>query len=642
VRLTSFSLLFLFCFPLVRPSNAWANGNDSVLADRFFSERKLLTTYSSFRQYLESNGEGNTQDRISRFPSQFQIMARLVDTNMVSREMLYGIFQIGNIFDRDIQRKVPDLMVEDVCGREEFRSLQLSDTQEPLLKEIVKAQLFLDDPAEIEKARKDFDVSIIKKQNDTSGREAPIPMEKLSVTGLSDETCLASMPNGDCLVTVGEYNAYLPYADAQTGKSVAEIRERLLRAYAFRKLKSLEGRQEINQAGKEKIIQQVKDDQEYRRVRAALMGLGLPVMDAASLSAAYQKHYRRYFAPRDSVLIQVMASTDSLHLDSIHNILELGSAKPGPIAHSRSPSDGDSALPWMKFSEDDLPGEIVAPTDTFKVGQFSKVFRTPEGYFIAKLAGIVRIPGTPPEKAQTMCIYLATWDKYLGMDSVLMAKSKKYYNDHPDEFVTLDTMDYNFWLAPLGKYRDIRMYTADTSRFRSISKMNAALPSSITKKIKTNAIPDFLKVQMVDTKFGQMLVKIKSIKKGGLKIPFAKAKRGILEKIATIPPLPPAPSFAAASADSGVSHEVLFTLGTENLVFNSILDRSPSLSKSEIDAAIAAGHIEMDANDEQSKDDKFYENARQKMQFYNIEKKHESIQDELSKVVFNTGLFSAK
>lgn len=372
------------------------------------------------------------------------------------------------------------------------------------------------------------------------------------------------------------------------------------------------------------------------------MGLGMPVMDEASLSAAYQKHYHQYFARRDSVLIQVMASTDSLYLDSIHHLLELHSAKPGPIAHSKSHPDGDSAFPWMTFRETDLPAEIIAPTDTFKVGQFSKVFRTPEGYFIAKLSDIVRIPSTPPEKAHTMCIYLATWDKYMGMDSILMAKSKNYYDKHPDEFMTPDTVAYDFWLAPRGKYQDIRMYIADTSRIKSMGKLDTDLPSALTKKIKPGAIPASLRLQMVDMKFGRMLVKINSIKKGGLKIPFAKAKRTILEKIATMPALPAAPYLAAVPEDSVVSQEVLFTMGTENLVFTSILDQSPNLSKSEIDAAIAAGHIQMDAREEQAKDDKFYENARQKMQFYSIEKKHEAIQDELSKVVFNTGLISAK
>jgi len=137
VRLTSFSLIFLFCFPFVRPSNAETTGRDGVAADRFFSEGKLLDAYSDFRHYLESNGEGNSQERARGFSSRFEIMARLVDTNLVPREMLYGIFRTGDAFARDIQRKVPDYKVEEICGREEFRRLHLSDTQETLLKEIV-------------------------------------------------------------------------------------------------------------------------------------------------------------------------------------------------------------------------------------------------------------------------------------------------------------------------------------------------------------------------------------------------------------------------------------------------------------------------------------------------------------------------
>jgi hypothetical protein len=106
--------------------------------------------------------------------------------------------------------------------------------------------------------------------------------------------------------------------------------------------------------------------------------------------------------------------------------------------------------------------------------------------------------------------------------------------------------------------------------------------------------------------------------------------------------LPPAPYRAADPADSVVSQEVFFTMGTENLVFTSILEHSPSQSKSDIDSAIAAGHIQMYAKDGEAKGDKFYQNARQKMQFYDIVKKHEAIQDQLNKVVFNTGFYSAK
>ena len=642
MRLIRFPLFFLAYFHPFQPSPAWAAGSDGVGPDRFFSERKLLDAYSGFRHYLESDSGGGSQEGSGGYPDRFEIMARLIDTNRVSREMLYGIFRLGDAFAREIRRKVPDRLAEGICSRDEFRALHFSGAQEALLREIVKSQLFLDDPGEIEKARKDFDVSIIKKQSDAGGQAPPIPLEKLSLMGMPVATCLASMPDRGCLITVGEYNAYLPYADAQTGGNVAEAGEKLLRAYAFQKLKSLEGRREIDPAEKESIIQQVKDAQEYRRVRESLMGLGLPVMDEAALSAAYQKHYYRYFAQRDSASIQVLASTDSLLLDSIRNLLEPGPAKAPSAAHSKARSAGDSAFPWMAFGEADLPAEIAAPTDTFKVGQSSTVFRTSFGFFIAKLSGLVRIPRTPPEKARTMCIYLATWDKYLGMDSILLAKAKKHYNDHPDEFATPDTVAYDFWLAPRGKYRDARSYAADTSRFKSISKVDAGLPPGMTKKIRTRAIPDHLKLQMAETRFGQMLVRIKGIRKGGRKIPFAKARKGILEKIAARPDLPPVPSLAGVPEDSAISQEVLLTMGTGNRIFNSILEQESSLSKSEIDAAIAAGHIQPAAKDAETKDDQFYEHARRKMKFYDIGKKHESIQAELGKVVFHTGFFPAK
>jgi hypothetical protein len=623
-------------------ATATATATDKDANPRFFSTEKVLHTYSDYRQYLDSSDGGKAGAQNERARMRLEIMRLLVDSGRVSEGMLIDIFRIENHFAREIPRRVPDYKVEEVYNREDMRELLLSEKQTTLLKDLIKSQLYLDDPENIERARRDLDLAVIKRQGEAAEKAKPIPWEDLSVKQQDAGACLATTRNGDCLVTVGEFNAYLPYANAQTDRTMAEAREQILRFYALQKLKSLEGRQEATGTDRKNIVEHVKDAQEYRRIRKWLvaMGMGLPVMDEAALREAYQKYYHEYFADRDSVLIQVLASSDSLYLDSIYLFL-------GKLSEKRSRPDaktipgGDTALPWMTFNEKDLPVELVSPTDSFHVGQYSKPIGTRSGYFIVKLSKIIAIPGRPPEKAQAMCIYLATRDKYSSLDSVLTAKARRYYQAHPKEFLTPDTASYRFWLVPRDKYRNIQEYAQDTARIRPMDKHGTDLPRAITQKMDAKTIPDSLRLHLVDTKFGQMLVKLTALKKGGIRIPFAKAKNGIVRKSIEATALPSIPVPEETPEDSAVTQEVLLTLGSGDLVYSAISDETRKIPESEVEAAVAAGKIDLPGKDAQGKDERFFEAARKKLEFDRIMKKHAEFKSQLSEIVFNTSLLSA-
>jgi hypothetical protein len=638
MRLRYFPLVFSLVAAFDLASNASAGEAENGGISRFFSTEKILNTYSSYRHYLDSSDEGTGPGQDKRL--RLEVMRLLVDSARISENMLTDIFRIESHFAREIQSRVPDYAVEDVYNREDMRKLSLSGKQVDMLKELIKSQLYLDDPENVANARRDLDLEVIKKQSEAAEKEKPIPLEDLSVKNPDANACLASTRNGDCLVSAEEFNAYLPYADAQTGRTVAEAREQLLRLYAFQKLKSLDGRGGTTGTEKKNIVEHVRDVREYRRMREALIGMGLPVMDEASLREAYQNHYREYFAERDSVLIQVLASSDSVYMDSIHRFLGRQSEKHSVLERNSIPGDGPAA-PWITFNEKDLPVELVASTDSFQVGQYSEPIRTPSGFFIVKLFKIIPIPSTPPEKAQAMCIYLATRDKYSSLDSVVAAKARKYYQGHPDEFLTPDTASYRFWLVPRGKYRNIREYAEDTAHIKPMDKRGTDLPRALTKKMNAKSIPDSLRFHLVDTEYGQMLVKLLALKKGGLKIPFAKAKNEIVKKSLETPALPSAPSPKGIPEDSVVSQEVLFTLGSGDLAYSAIMDETRRISESEIDAAIAAGKIDPPAKGDHAKDERFYEAARKQMEFHRIENKHAEFQNQLSDIVFNTRLLSA-
>lgn len=638
-RFKLFTCICLLITAVRIPSVALPEAKENGGKPPFFSRQKLINTYSVYRPYLDSLDEGDRPMPGDPLRIRLGVIRVFVDAGMVSDDILTRIFTIENHFAKAIASRIPDYKVEEVYSRENMQELSLSEKQVAALKEMIKSQLYLDDPETIGEAERFLELSVIKKQSESDGKDAPIPLEDLAIKNAGDDACLASTRDDRCLVSVKEFNAFLPYADAQTGRTLAEAREYLLRFYAFRKLQSLEGRTEAPFVDEKAIVQHVQDVQEYRTMRESLRGMGLPVMDPKILAETYQKYFRDYFAKRDSVLMQVLASSDPVHMDSLYRRL-VTQSEMRPLPGEKTVPDAGHALPWMTFSEEDLPAELVAPTDTFHVGQFTKPIKTDAGYFITKLSKILTIPSTPPEKAQVMCIYLATRDKYARMDSVLSAKAKRYYDGHPDEFLTPDTAAYRFWLTPRGTYRTVREYVADSARVRPMAKRAPDLPRDVTRNLSGKSIPDSLRLQVVDTRFGQMLVQLQTLKKGGRKIPFAKAKTGILEKLLQAPPAQSASALTRTAADSVVSHEVLFTLGSSDMVYSAITEGANRISEAEIDAAVESGALDASGMEALKKSGQFYAIARKKMESARIDKKQRELQDQLNGILVNTNLLS--
>jgi hypothetical protein len=594
----------------------------------FFSEHKAMDTYATYRTYLESDSGAAGAENPEQVRKKLELSGRFLKSGLVSEDMLTDLFRIESRFAKDIERTVPDWKVEEVFKHEKMQDLGLNEADAAMLKSMIKSQLYLDAPVNVQKANDFRDMAVIEKQSESKDKNAPLPVEALRIKGRRGGDCLASGKDGECFVSVDEFNAYLPYADEQTGMSVAEARDFLLRFYAFQKLKSLKGREEAEDVDEQSIVQHVRDVQDYRRMRETLkgMGMGLPVMDKEALLAAYHKYYRAQFADRDSVVLQVLVASDSAYADSLYRRL---GAPPEP------------ALPWMAFNESALPPELVAPTDTFSEGDVSKPIKTASGFVLVRLAKVVRLPRVPFEKAQTRCIYLATRDKYAGLDSMLNANARKYYQKHPEEFRTPDTSAYRFWRVPGKTCASVREYAKDTTHIRPMAARGTELPRNVTEKIRAGSIPDSLRMQLVETRFGQMLVELVSVNKGGRKIPFAPARKGIVADLLKSRDAQAMPLVQAPSEDSAVAQEVLLTLGAGNLIYKSIIEETKDIPESEIDAAVKAGQVDVSDVDPKAPKAQFYAAARQKMEYGRVEKKQGEIQSQLNEVRFNTGLLTS-
>jgi hypothetical protein len=647
--------------------DAFAESQEQANPSGFFSVQKALDTYSAYRPYMESDSDASGPAASDEVRKKVELGARLLKSPLVSEEMLTRIARMEGRFAKEIAGTVPDEKVEEVFSRGNMRDLGLNEAEVSLLKGMIKSQLYFDAPVNIRKAKEVQDLAVIEKQTEIQANSKPLTVEALRIQGGSGDACLASAPEGEgggCLVSVAEFNAYLPYADAQTDVTVAEARDNLVRFYAFQKLKSLKGREDAKGMSEEEaqsIVQRVRGVQEYRKMRESLvaMGMGMPVTDKESLMAAYHKYYRRYFADRDSVLLQVLAMSDSAYADSIHGKLVAAAAKVaaanGKTLDSVSASAPDPALPWVTFNETALPRELVAPTDTFSVGDFTRPIKTQAGFFLVKLFKVYSFPRIPFENAQAKCIYLATRDKYAGLDSLLTAKARKHYQEHPDEFHTPDTTAYRFWRVPGKKCGRVGEYAKDTAHVQSMIASGTDLPRTVTGKVQTGKnqtgknqtdknrsaiIPDSLRLQLVETKYGQMLVELLSVKKGGRKIAFPQARKGIVDEWIRIRDAQD-PIVQLPASDSAVSKEVFFTLGTGNLMYESVIEEAKDISDSDIDAAVQQGQLDVSDIDPKAPKSQYYTAAKQKMEYGRIEKKQGELQARLNDIRFNTGLLTS-
>lgn len=390
------------------------------------------------------------------------------------------------------------------------------------------------------------------------------PLEEIQVQGDAGE-CLAWM-RGDCFVSVQEYNAAAAQYRLQASLPLDSARAAVLKWYLLQKNLAEKDREPGLYQNPDSILYAQKQKRQATRWIQMARRFGVPVQDIHILKSLYGMHYREYFAPWQEATLSLIGSSDSAYLDSLHQVLAAWDLRSGGKRVLDGKTIKEPSLPWISFKENELPGELVAVTDSFHVGQFSAPFRARFGFFMVRLSKLVSHKEISFDDAVPHLVFLATRNKFLEMDSVLEAQARRYYKDHKADYALPDTVKLLGWLLPqhtpwegrpplAGRGR---AFLADTAYVKSFALSSLTLPREIQLQLQVlaRANPRQAFFGPLSNRYGKWYFRIRSRKPAHDTIPYRLARKDIVNKI-TAPP----PDMENGFATDESLDEVLLTLG---------------------------------------------------------------------------------
>lgn len=404
------------------------------------------------------------------------------------------------------------------------------------------------------------------------------PIEDVQIRDESSD-CLA-WTGSDCFVTTEEFNAAAARHRIQASVSMDTAKAAVLKWYMLKKELAETVRKsdvEINEdsiLGVQKLM--LESSQWIRKAGA----FGVPVQDPQTLRYLYGKYYGEYFAAAERVTLGVIGSSDSGLVDSLYRVWRSWADRKQKPRSKGVDTTREPALPWIEFRDRDLPEELLVASDTLREGMACAPFRSRAGYFIVKLMKLTPRKEIPFDDAVPCLIFLATRLKYLEMDSVLEAQSRKYYREHKSDYALPDTLKLFGWLQPrFPESRETskkRKRTAapiiDTARIAGLALSSLVLPDDTRKRIESLARADTQKTFFgpLPGKYGTWHFRVRSRKSAHDTIPYRLARRDIVEKL-TAPP----DDISLGLANEESWDKVLLTLGLAMAARRAELLRAP-------------------------------------------------------------------
>ncbi len=466
------------------------------------------------------------------------------------------------------------------------------------VKEVIKANILFKRDDVIQQSEKISDLRYIRNHDKMAVRYQDWPVAEIRLDGQNDE-CLAWLKSESiCYVTLEEFNASLSINKYHQLVPLAEARIRALKEYISLKY----AEQQARFSGFDSDADNIKEFMRKRTENLSLYkqtGLigGRPVTDPEKLQETYRKYYKELFEARDDVDIQVIGSSDSLFVDSLHKVLTQWKRAKKAKKSNRASKVKEPVLPWITFKEADLPTELVAPTDTFYEGEFTPPIKTKYGFFICRLWEVIRKKTVPYKNVRSKLIYLATRDRYANMDSIMTAKTLAYYDKHEEELVTPDTAQLTAWLVPFQieekgnqiKHLLSKPRNKDTLTYAPLELSSISLPTNISRRLmlfkKEDSTRSFF--GPLKGRYGQWYLKIKNYKKGGVPIPFARVKDDIRQKIVT--PKIELDTFITAEQKD----ELLLSIGLGSSYVAKKLHKLKSMTHKDVKRLIESGELDV-------------------------------------------------
>lgn len=256
----------------------------------------------------------------------------------------------------------------------------------------------------------------------------------LRINADSGDCVAAHKQRGVCLVNAQTFNRVVSSVEPDDGLGVTpeKRRERIQGTRRELLRQMLQGEflmDELKATGLENEVIKRAEEAEKHRWAEAVTAIG-----ETRLRAIYQR-YREAFAARESRLYQVLASTDSIWIDSLSKL----SASPAP-------EEKQSRLSWVSLPDTLMPPELVKAGLTLKKTKSTATVPWKAGYACIRLASVRKSPSVPFDQAVPTLVGLMPFQDPDSLQSLQEAKA--YYAAHPAEFRNPDTLVLDVALVP--------------------------------------------------------------------------------------------------------------------------------------------------------------------------------------------------
>jgi len=347
-------------------------------------------------------------------------------------------------------------------------------------------------------------------------------VKELRLSGKPDD-CVAFDPGSNrCIVTVAQFNSSISLMNISKKMPRDSARDEILSdllSDIYLSTRAMQSGYAEKMATKELLSQNRAAFKNAQR----FISLGRMVTDESKLFETYKKYYRERFSPRDEVYINISGSSDKAYIDSVYRLLCRTSVKNSRTRRNKASNAEIQRLPWQRSNWNELPDELVRPTDSIDINEFTGPIKTPYGYFIAHLDEVKRSKGLSFDEAYDELVYLATRDKWQNVDSILEEKAFEMYLKDKSRFVTPDTMAITLWLCPYYSDSTRTPVIPDTLASNGLRLCSVQLPFDVQEKLKeayyqkknANCL-----IGLIYTRYGAFSFQVHTNKNGGIQYSF--------------------------------------------------------------------------------------------------------------------------
>lgn len=355
--------------------------------------------------------------------------------------------------------------------------------------------------------------------------------KELQINSYADDCIAYVHKTGDCVLTVEHFNRVVLTMSFTKDLALRDARQNILE-------QALHVQYLAKEAREKGFIAQSQNDQRVKeRVQGMMAGssgkayIGSDKITQKMLEMLYKKYYDSLYSEREVLSLKIMASTDSVFMDTTYKTLKKeeelkkSETKPGRLAKNTSSKISKTIMPWTPIDADQIPTELLVYLDSLSPKAFTKPVKTSIGYCILLLNRVDIKPEVSFDEVRDQLFQMALEGKTGAISKISDVEAQQHYKNHLDLYKTPDTVHISFWLYPSF---------IDTAHSKPWSTTSVLLPKSIAERV-LRILEDTLFTKSLyytlDTEFGLLNFKNTKIIPGGLQKPFASVKSEIIRTL---------------------------------------------------------------------------------------------------------------